>query len=123
MEDVDRDEAEALGIIKPTDKVRPIKKDFLDGLEESVRGLDDKTRRWIQAQMENRVRFLGDTAVYRPDKPRPAAPEPAPSRPAVQPSSRPAVQPKPPPKLPRRKSALQTLSPPGMPASGTSENK
>lgn len=70
MEDVDRDEAEAQGVIKPTDKVRPIKKDFLDGLEESVRGLDDQTRRWIQAQMENRVRFLGDTAVYQPDNPR-----------------------------------------------------
>lgn len=86
VEDVDRDEAEAQGVIKPTDKVRPIKKDFLDGLEESVRGLDDKTRRWIQAQMENRVRFLGDTAVYQPDKPRPAAPASAPSRPAKTPA-------------------------------------
>lgn len=86
VEDVDRDESEALGVIKPTDKVRPIKKDFLDGLEESVRGLDDKTRRWIQAQMENRVRFLGDTAVYQPDKPRPAAPASAPSRPAKTPA-------------------------------------
>lgn len=86
VEDVDRDEAEALGVIKPTDKVRPIKKDFLDGLEESVRGLDDKTRKWIQAQMENRVRFLGDTAVYQPDKPRPAAPASAPSRPAKTPA-------------------------------------
>ena len=86
VEDVDRDESEALGVIKPTDKVRPIKKDFLDGLEESVRGLDDKTRRWIQAQMENRVRFLGDTAVYQPSKPRPAAPASAPSRPAKTPA-------------------------------------
>lgn len=86
VEDVDRDESEALGVIKPTDKVRPIKKDFLDGLEESVRGLDDKTRRWIQAQMGNRVRFLGDTAVYQPSKPRPAAPASAPSRPAKTPA-------------------------------------
>ncbi|HJE13684.1 MAG TPA: hypothetical protein K8U90_07145 [Akkermansia muciniphila] len=86
VEDVDRDESEALGVIKPTDKVRSIKKDFLDGLEESVRGLDDKTRRWIQAQMENRVRFLGDTAVYQPDKPRPAAPASVPSRPAKTPA-------------------------------------
>lgn len=86
VEDVDRDEAEAQGVIKPTDKVRPIKKDFLDGLEESVRGLDDKTRRWIQAQMENRVRFLGDTAVYLPEKPRPAAPASVPSRPAKTPA-------------------------------------
>ena len=80
VEDVDRDEAEALGVIKPTDKVRSVKKDFLDGLEESVRGLDDKTRRWIQAQMEHKVRFLGDSAVYNPGKPKPSAPAPSPSR-------------------------------------------
>lgn len=86
VEDVDRDEAEALGVIKPTDKVRSIKKDFLDNLEESVRGLDDKTRRWIQAQMENKVRFLGDTAVYNPGKPQPSAPAPSPKRPAKTPA-------------------------------------
>lgn len=86
VEDVDRDEAEALGVIKPTDKVRSLKKDFLDNLEESVRGLDDKTRRWIQAQMDNKVRFLGDTAVFQPGKPQPSAPAPAPSRPAKTPA-------------------------------------
>lgn len=86
VEDVDRDEAEALGVIKPTDKVRSLKKDFLDNLEESVRGLDDKTRRWIQAQMDNKVRFLGDTAVFQPDKPRSSTPAPAPSRPAKTPA-------------------------------------
>lgn len=73
VEDVDRDEAEALGIIKPTDTVRSIAKEFTDGLEESIRGLDDSTRRWIQAQMEGKVRFLGDIAAYKPDKPQPSA--------------------------------------------------
>lgn len=86
VEDVDRDEAEALGVIKPTDKVRSLKKDFLDSLEESVRGLDDKTRRWIQAQMDNKVQFLGDTAVFQPGKPQPSAPAPVPSRPAKTPA-------------------------------------
>lgn len=86
VEDVDRDEAEAEGVIKPTDKIRSVKKDFLEGLEESVRGLDDKTRRWIQAQMDNKVRFLGDSAVYNPGKPQPSAPAPAPSRSAKTPA-------------------------------------
>lgn len=86
VEDVDRDEAEAQGVIKPTDKIRSIKKDFLDNLEESVRGLDDKTRRWIQAQMDNKVHFLGDTAVFQPGKPQPSTPEPATSRPAKTPA-------------------------------------
>lgn len=86
VEDVDRDEAEAEGVIKPTDKIRSIKKDFLEGLEESVRGLDDKTRRWIQAQMDNKVRFLGDSAVYNPGKPQPATSAPAPSRSAKTPA-------------------------------------
>lgn len=36
--------------------------------------------------MENRVRFLGDTAVYRPDKPQPSTPAPAPSRSAKTPA-------------------------------------
>ena len=75
VEDVDRDEAEAEGVIKPTDKVQPIAKDFLEGLNESIRGLDDQPRRYIQAQLDNQVRFLGDSAFFNPkDQPLPVDP-------------------------------------------------
>lgn len=87
VEDVDRDEAEAEGVIKPTDKVRPIAKDFLEGLNESIRGLDDQARRYIQAQLDNQVRFLGDSAFFTPkDQPHPAIPaQTPPVRPAKTP--------------------------------------
>lgn len=87
VEDVDRDEAEAEGVIKPTDTVRPIAKDFLEGLNESIRGLDDQSRRYIQAQLDNQVRFLGDSAFYTPKtQPQPSASSPAPAvRPAKTP--------------------------------------
>lgn len=87
VEDVDRDEAEAEGVIKPTDKVRPVAKDFLDGLNESIRGLDDQSRRYIQAQLDNQVRFLGDSAFFKPkDQPRSVDPaQTPPVRPAKTP--------------------------------------
>lgn len=40
VEDVDRDEAEAAGVIKPGQRVKPLAKDFNDGLSASVRDLD-----------------------------------------------------------------------------------
>ena len=86
-EDVDRDEAEAAGAIKPTDKVKPIVKDFNDRLQQSEADLGPNVRSWIKRQLGDMVTIHGDKAVY--NKP---APSPTP-RPDAVPAARPAKTP------------------------------
>ena len=71
-EDVDRAEAEAAGAIKPSDKVKPISKEFNDRLQQSVAGLGPDVRSWIKRQLGDMVTIYGDKAIY--NKPEPSPP-------------------------------------------------
>ncbi len=86
-EDVDRAEAEADGAIKPSDRVKPIVREFNDRLQQSVAGLGPDVRSWIKRQLGDMVTIHGDKAIY--NKPEPS---PAPRLDAV-PAARPAKTP------------------------------
>ncbi|MEG2970764.1 MAG: hypothetical protein RR808_04730 [Akkermansia sp.] len=64
VEDVDRDEAEELGIIKKNEKVRPIEKEFNDQLEASVKGLDEQKKTWLKQVLGNQVKLDDEKAVF-----------------------------------------------------------
>lgn len=86
-EDVDRAEAEAAGAIKPSDKVKPIVKDFNDRLQQSVADLGPDVRSWIKRQLGDMVTIHGDKAIYNKPEPSPAP------RPDAVPAARPAKTP------------------------------
>lgn len=86
-EDVDRAEAEAAGAIKPSDRVKPIVKEFNDRLQQSVADLGPDVRSWIKRQLGDMVTIHGDKAIY--NKPEPSLPP----RPDTVPVARPAKTP------------------------------
>lgn len=86
-EDVDREEAEAAGAIKPSDKVKPIVKEFNDRLQQSVAGMGPDVRSWIKRQLGDMVTIHGDKAIYNKPEPSPAP------RPDAVPAARPAKTP------------------------------
>lgn len=86
-EDVDRAEAEAAGAIKPSDKVKPIAKEFNDRLQQSVAGLGPDVRSWIKRQLGDMVTIHGDKAIY--NKPEPSPPPKPDSVPAARPAKTP----------------------------------
>lgn len=59
-EDVDRIEAEAAGVIKPNDKVRPIVKDFNDGLQAELDNLNDDDKHYLANLLHNIAVMDGD---------------------------------------------------------------
>lgn len=86
-EDVDRAEAETAGAIKPSDKVKPIVKEFNDRLQQSVADLGPDVRSWIKSQLGDMVTIHGDKAIYNKPEPSPAP------RPDAVPAARPAKTP------------------------------
>lgn len=86
-EDVDRAEAEAAGAIKPSDRVKPIVREFNDRLQQSVAGLGPDVRSWIKRQLGDMVTIHGDKAIYNKPEPSPAP------RPDAVPAARPAKTP------------------------------
>lgn len=86
-EDVDREEAEAAGAIKPSDKVKPIVKEFNDRLQQSVAGMGPDVRSWIKRQLGDMVTIHGDKAIYNKPEPSPAP------RPDAVPAARPVKTP------------------------------
>ncbi|GAB4180104.1 MAG: hypothetical protein Fur0032_20960 [Terrimicrobiaceae bacterium] len=65
LEDVSREEAEALGLLGPDD-VPPVQEvGFNEDLEASVRGLDDKERAGLVAGFGDQVVIQGDKAMWR----------------------------------------------------------
>ncbi|WP_295980692.1 hypothetical protein [uncultured Akkermansia sp.] len=86
-EDVDRAEAEAAGAIKPSDKVKPISKEFNDRLQQSVAGLGPDVRSWIKRQLGDMVTIYGDKAIY--NKPEPSPPPKPDSVPVARPAKTP----------------------------------
>ncbi len=59
-EDVDRGEAEALGLLQPGQRLEPATRDFNEGLKASVRNLDDRTLNWLRRELGDTVAFEGD---------------------------------------------------------------
>lgn len=78
VEDVDREEAEALGLLKPGDQVQPVVKDFNDQLEASTKNLDGDMLQFLADAFGDQVEFVGDSVRWNP-KGKPAGPAPAPA--------------------------------------------
>jgi len=94
VEEVDRDEAESLGLVRAGELIRPIEKAFNDHLESSARGLDPAQINWIKSKLGDRVQISGDRIIFVGSNPgaRPAAPAAQP-RPAATPPPEPIPAP------------------------------
>lgn len=68
VEDVDRDEAETLGLIKPGQKVQPVDKDFNDRLGASVRNLDDDLVKKLKGQFGSQIVIKDGIAWWKGNK-------------------------------------------------------
>ncbi len=75
VEDVDREEAEALGLIKPGEKLQPVDKDFNERLQASVRNLDPEMIDRLRESFGSQVHVENGTAKWNPKSL--AIPEPA----------------------------------------------
>ncbi len=66
VEDVDRDEAEELGVIKPDETPKPQTQHFNEKHQQSTAGLSDDVKLWAEKQLEGVATFKGDKAVMLP---------------------------------------------------------
>jgi hypothetical protein len=83
LRDIDRDEAEALGVIAPDEAVPPAEADFNQQLEASTRGLGPGEISALRAAFGNQVKVTGDRVhwtgqVLPPIVIKPTPPAPAP---------------------------------------------
>jgi hypothetical protein len=65
LEEIDRDEAEALGLIQPGQELKPFLPKFEEALKASVKGLDSKTRGWLSSFFGEQIEIKGDEARWR----------------------------------------------------------
>jgi len=65
VEDVDRDEAEMLGLIEPGEKLKPIDGEFNDRLKASTRGLDDGMLAKLKDAFGSQVEIEGDRVKWK----------------------------------------------------------
>jgi len=65
VEDVSRDEAEALGVIRADTELHPLVQDFNDDLEASVTGLTDAETGALEKIFGDQIRIEGDTVQWR----------------------------------------------------------
>lgn len=68
VEDVERGEAEALGLIQPGEAARGDEKDFNEAVEASVRGLPANVLRWLEEAIGGVGRIIGEKAVIVPGR-------------------------------------------------------
>lgn len=66
VEDVDRDEAEALGLIKPGEKAVPVEKSFNDHLKASVTNLDPEMLDLLRDIFGNQIEVRDGSAWWKP---------------------------------------------------------
>ena len=79
VEDVDRAEAEALGLLRPGEKVKPDKRALTDNLQASTKGLDPDLLDKLQNEFGDKLIIEGDTMRWNSDAvpaDEPAKPEP-----------------------------------------------
>ena len=67
VEDVDRAEAEALGLLQPGEKVQPDKLALTDNLQASTRGLDPDLLDKLKDEFGDKLIIDGDTMRWNPD--------------------------------------------------------
>ena len=82
VEDVDRAEAEKMGLLSADDTVTPVDKSFNEMLQASVTGLDDDMKQLLVSQFGDQVDVEGDTVKWAGADTSPAAipaPTPEPS--------------------------------------------
>lgn len=116
VEDVDRDEAEALGLLTATDVVRPIEQDLNAVLQASVRTLSPAMVDRLRAAFGNQIEFVDGMARWRGAPPEPVSPVPAPLPPRpVAPQPEPAPAPAP-VTVPAPVTAPTPVLPPARPA-------
>lgn len=65
VEDVSRDEAEALGLIEPGQTLAPIERDFNAGLQASARGLDPDMLEVLQQSFGDQIEIDGDAVKWK----------------------------------------------------------
>ena len=86
VEDVDRAEAEALGLLQPGEKVKPDERALTDNLQASTKGLDPDLLDKLKNEFGDRLIIDGDTMRWNadavPTDEPPPAPAPAPAVPA-----------------------------------------
>lgn len=79
VEDVDRGEAESLGLVKPGEVVAPDLKGFNDRLQSSTRGLDEEMIRWLKDAFGEQVEFRDGAVRWNPRVTLPPTIEPPPA--------------------------------------------
>ncbi len=63
-EDIDRDRAEEMGLIKPGEELEPAVKDFNEHLEASVRNLSPDLKSFLKDAFGDQIEIAGDTARW-----------------------------------------------------------
>lgn len=71
VEDVDRNEAEALGLIAPKQKLKPIEQDFNDHLKASTRNLDPDLIEKLIGQFSDQIEVEENVVKWRKKKKQP----------------------------------------------------
>jgi len=69
VEDVDREEAEALGLLKPGEAVQPAPMDFNENLGASIQDVDEDLLRKLLSVFGDRVKIEGDRINWVPSLP------------------------------------------------------
>lgn len=69
VEDVDRDEAERLGLIQPGEKIEPAVKEFNDHLQASTQGLDEDMIAKLKESFGDQIEIDGDSIKWKGTEP------------------------------------------------------
>lgn len=64
LRDVSREDAEALGLLSPGERVQPMEKDFNSGVAASVADLSPKYRELLKATFGNQIHVTGDAVQW-----------------------------------------------------------
>lgn len=65
VEDVGRDESDALGLTKPDERIQPVEKQLNEALQASTRGLNVKLLNFLKAAFGDRAEFVGDSVAWK----------------------------------------------------------
>lgn len=68
VEDVERDEAEALGLIDPLAKIQPVERELNDHLSASVQSLSPDVVDWLKTQFGSQIRESDGRVAWTPRK-------------------------------------------------------
>lgn len=68
VEDVERGEAEELGLLKPGEAVKPDTKHFNENLMASTSGMEPELKDWLRQNFGDQVAFDGETVRWNPSQ-------------------------------------------------------